>query len=467
MTNYDINYIISLKTDKKGTINLMDLFNALNIINKIAVILIIISLILFSYRLLYIFFGFKKCKRFKNTNKKGKYAILVPARDESSVIEKLLISIKNQTYDKNFFDVYVITENEDDPTNSITKNYGYNYFVRKDLENKRTKGYALDEVIKDIYSKNIKYDAFFIIDADNTISKNYLEEMNKAYFANIDVCMSYKNVSNIDDNWISCCSSLLFCNINTFQNKAKTRLYNTMLISGTGLYISSKIIDEFKGFPFTTLTEDYELSNYIAHNKFNVAYIDTAEVFVEQPVKLSTVNKQRIRWCRGYFDVNKKLNKDTHKALHKKGSNKLGILENKLSLIPNVVAIVTMILYSLALVVVATIALITKNFDALEMSLICLLRFLLVYHLSLSLYTVLLFIAEKDHINVNKKLILLTIILNPFFINLFIYQAVVALFSKNIGWKKIERVDEMVVPTENTESEILDEDSVKIGVKNG
>ena len=72
----------------------------------------------------------------------GKFAILIPARNESNVIEKLLNSIKNQTYDKNLIEVYVITESEADLTNKITTNFGYNYFVRKDLENKRTKGYA-------------------------------------------------------------------------------------------------------------------------------------------------------------------------------------------------------------------------------------------------------------------------------------------------------------------------------------
>lgn len=441
----------------------MNLTNILNLINQIAMILIIVSLVLFSYRLIYIVLGFKKGKRYKKTNQKGKYAILVPAREESSVIENLLKSIKKQTYDKNFFDVYVITESESDLTNRITQNYGYNFFVRKDLENKQTKGYALDEVIKNIYSKKISYDAFFIIDADNTIAPNYLEEMNKAYFAGIDVGMSYKNVTNLDYNWVSCCSSLLFCNVNTFQNKAKTRFFNTMLISGTGLYISSKIIDNFKGFPFTSLTEDYELTNFITLNKYKVGYIETTEVYVEQPIKLSTVNKQRIRWCRGYFDVNKKLNKETKKTFKSKNSNKLGILECKLSLIPNVVAIITLLLYSLSLIVVAILAIITKDIEILETSLLTLFKFLAVYYLSLSLYTVLQFIAERDRIFVSKKLMLITVALNPFFINLFIYQAVVALFSKNIGWKKIERADEIL----SIDELVNDEENVTIGVNNG
>lgn len=436
----------------------MDLANSFTIINMVAIILIIVSIILFSHRLYYIYLGFKKCKNFPDTDKKGKYAILIPARDESSVIEKLLISIKNQTYDKDFFDVYVITEREDDLSNQLATKYGYNYFVRKDLENKRTKGFALDEMVKDIYAKGLKYDAFFIIDADNTISANYLVEMNKAYYAGIDVCMSYKNVSNIDDNWVSCCSSLLFCNVNTFQNKAKTKLFSTMLVSGTGLYISSRVLDPFKGFPFTTLTEDYELSRFIANHKVSVAYIDTAEVYVEQPVKLSTVNKQRIRWCRGFFDVNKKNKQESRKALHDKEANKIAVLESRLSILPNVCAIITIFFYVIALITISISALVIKEYTIFWRAIIYLVSFLILYNFILSLYTVLQFMAEKDHIRVNKKLFIKAVLLNPFFINLFIYQAIVALFSKNVGWKKIERIDDIIDDSD---------DELNVSVNNG
>lgn len=440
----------------------MDLSAVLNLINSIAMIMIFVSLALFSYRFFYIMFGFKKPKNFKETDKKGKYAILVPARDESSVIEGLLKSLKNQTYDKDFFDVYVITETEEDLTNILTKKYGYNFFVRQDLEDKHTKGFALDEVIKDIYNKNLHYDAFFIIDADNTIAPNYIEEMNKAYFSGIDIAMSYKNVTNINDDWVSCCSSLLFCNVNTFQNKAKTRLFNTMLISGTGFYISSKIIDEFKGFPFTSLTEDYELSSFITMNKYKVAYVESTEVFVEQPVELSTVNKQRIRWCKGYFDVSKKMNKETKKAFKQNGSNKIGILENRLALIPNVVAIATIILYTLSLIVMIIIGLCVKRMDVCETAAICLCEFLAIYYLVLCIYTMLQFIVERDRIKVGKKLMLKSIVLNPIFINLFVYQAIAALVSKNVGWKKIERTGE-AIQKDNVEAETGE----RIEVNNG
>ena len=197
-------------------------------------------------------------------------------------------------------------------------------------------------------------------------------------------------------------------------------------------------------------------------NKYKVAYVESTEVFVEQPVELSTVNKQRIRWCKGYFDVSKKMKKETKKAFKQNGSNKIGILENRLALIPNVVAIATIILYTLSLIVMIIIGLCVKRMDVCGTAAICLCEFLAIYYLVLCIYTMLQFIVERDRIKVGKKLMLKSIVLNPIFINLFVYQAIAALVSKNVGWKKIERTGE-AIQKDNVEAETGE----RIEVNNG
>ena len=51
---------------------------------------------------------------------------------------------------------------------------GFNYIVRKDLNNKRTKGYALKEGYNYLIENNIEFDSLIIFDADNRIDKNYI-----------------------------------------------------------------------------------------------------------------------------------------------------------------------------------------------------------------------------------------------------------------------------------------------------
>lgn len=433
----------------------MDILSFFHIVTRIAILLFIISMLLFSYRFFYIIVAFLKDKPLKETKNLGRYAILIPAREESKVIDKLLKSIKNQTYDNSLIDVYVVTERLNDPTNHIVSSYGYNFFVRKDLKNKRTKGYALNEVIQDIYKKDIKYDAYFIFDADNVLAPNFIEEMNKAYFMGYDVAMAYRNIVNIHDNWVSTCSALLFSNTNTFQNKARSRTTKSIIVSGTGYYISSKIMDKFKGFPFNSLTEDFEISNYLIANNIKTKYVTSTEFFDEQPTTIKTINKQRIRWCRGFFDVSKDYSKTLTKSFFKKGSNKLAILDAKFSIMPNVCFIVTFIVYLLFLIVGITGGLIFKNFQLVEYCLICLSRTILFYYIGLDIYTMLMLIAEKDKFYLNKKETLSCLLLNPLFIGMFVYHAVKALLTKKVEWKPIEHASQEVV-IENVQEESLE-----------
>ena len=123
------------------------------ILESIGIILIIIGLlVLFTTSFLARFNeNYPQKKRNKLTN----FCILIPARDESKVIEDLLKSIKEQTKKVNMKDVYVIVESNLDPTVSIALNYQASIFIRKHLNLKR-KGYALDECIKEI--KNMGYE---------------------------------------------------------------------------------------------------------------------------------------------------------------------------------------------------------------------------------------------------------------------------------------------------------------------
>ena len=109
----------------------------------------------------------------KVRNVPERIAILIPARNESKVIESLLISIENQS-SSILKDVYVIVEDEHDKTVDIVKKHHMNYFVRQNLKLK-TKGYALQEMIEYLHHQNKTYDMYFIFDADNILDKDYLK----------------------------------------------------------------------------------------------------------------------------------------------------------------------------------------------------------------------------------------------------------------------------------------------------
>ena len=104
----------------------------------IANALIILGLILLISKFLVRFYKGVLPQKQKETNN---FSILIPARNESNVIEDLLISIKNQSEKINFENVYIIIENKSDKTIKIAKKYNANIIIREKLNLKR-KGYA-------------------------------------------------------------------------------------------------------------------------------------------------------------------------------------------------------------------------------------------------------------------------------------------------------------------------------------
>ena len=75
---------------------------------EISLIIILISLVILIYSFLV---TIKNNNYPKKPTSKGKNCILIPARNESKVIEDLLISIENQTQKIESKDVYVIPSN--------------------------------------------------------------------------------------------------------------------------------------------------------------------------------------------------------------------------------------------------------------------------------------------------------------------------------------------------------------------
>ena len=224
----------------------------------------------------------------------NKYCILIPARNESQVIEQLLISIEKQTKKINSKDVYIIVESKEDPTVEIVKKHNMNIIYRKDLTKKR-KGYALDDAIKEILSKNKKYDAYFIFDADNILDKNYIKEMINSIEEGYDIGISYRNTKN-SSTLVAASSALTFSMINTIGNQLKSKYTNNLTISGTGYYIKGSLVEDWQGFPFNTLTEDYELTLYSTLNNLTTTYNEKAIFYDEQPDSFKVSMKQRTRW---------------------------------------------------------------------------------------------------------------------------------------------------------------------------
>ncbi len=277
-----------------------------NSINNINAIVVILFTVMFIYQYYYVLVVLLKHNNYrvngKEKNKKNKFAVIVSARNESNVIEEFIHTVDLQDYPSELVDVYVVADNCSDDTAQKAREAGAYVYERFDID-KIGKGYALDFLFNKLRNKKIKYDGYFIFDADNLLSGNYISEMNNVFNNGYKIVTSYRNSKNYDSNWISAGYSLWFLRESKYLNYARMLLGNSCAVSGTGFLVSSDIIDKNNGWKYHLLTEDIEFTIDSVINREKIGYCNSACFYDEQPTSFRDSWNQRMRWSKGFYQV--------------------------------------------------------------------------------------------------------------------------------------------------------------------
>ena len=278
-------------------------------LKTINIILTIIFFACYAYQFFYIpvrlFFAKRteEKEKAKMVLKPHTFAFLICGRNEEAVIGDLIDSIRNQDYDQSLLTVFVMADNCTDHTAEVAKAHGAVVYTRDNLK-EIGKGYALQELRRHITEDYPEgFDGYFVFDADNVLAPNYVTEMNKCFCAGNDVITSYRNSKNFGQNFVTMGYGVWFLHEASFLNHPRKILGASCAVSGTGFLFSRKVADEIVDWPYHLLTEDIEFSaDRITHGK-SISYCPSAEFFDEQPTKLKTAWRQRMRWARGYLQV--------------------------------------------------------------------------------------------------------------------------------------------------------------------
>ena len=232
-----------------------------------------------------------------------RYAVLIAARNEAAVIGGLLDSLRQQTYNPALLTVFVVADNCTDGTADIARRRGAVVYERFNHINVG-KGYALDfltQHIKADYPDG--FDGYFVFDADNVLSPDYIERMNAVFSGGYEIVTSYRNSKNYADNWISAGYALWFLRESRYLNGARMRLGTSAAVGGTGFLFSQRILDKTNGWQFYLLTEDIEFSvRHITDGEI-IAICEDAVLYDEQPTDFRQSCRQRLRWAKGYIQV--------------------------------------------------------------------------------------------------------------------------------------------------------------------
>lgn len=364
----------------------------------------------------------------KARKQKPEFGVLVPARDESKVIAGLLESLKQQTVKVDFKNVYVIVERRDDPTVEIAKNYGAQVFVRPKVTAKRArKGYALDEAIRAILKKR-HFDLYFIFDADNVLEKNFVAEMLKCYAAGYEIATGYRNAKNGNANLIAAASCLTFSMINTIVNRERVKYQANMVFSGTGYYIDGKLIDRWQGWPFHSLTEDYEISLYATLHGLTTFYNEAAVFYDEQPVRYAQTVAQRVRWIKGYFSARRQYIPLMREKCETQNHGSL--VKERIGVNPAIIAVVGFVLITLG----GMMGLMSVGRWGLGFGfMLAMLALLYIVLFGLTGW-----ILRQEKLDLSREMKMKLMLMNPIYLVTYVPCALKALLKREVAWVKIE-----------------------------
>ena len=311
----------------------------------------------YFYQLVYLMYGIISLKKpwIFIAGQEHRYAVMISARNEEEVIGELIASLKAQNYPKDKLDIYVVADNCTDRTADAAREAGAIVYERFDQVHKGkgfALGYLLHELRADVGESG--YDGFFVFDADNIVDENFVAEMNKVFdTGDYAALTSYRNSKNFADNWISAGYGLWFMRETRFLNFPRMLLGTNCAISGTGFLISAGVAKENGGWPYHLLTEDIEFSANCALKGQRIGYCETAILYDEQPTTFRQSWDQRLRWSKGFYQVDFKYGLDLVKGCFTNRANKFSCYDMLMTVAPGMLLTLMMIAMNLILLVTA------------------------------------------------------------------------------------------------------------------
>ncbi|HST04783.1 MAG TPA: glycosyltransferase family 2 protein [Chloroflexia bacterium] len=234
-----------------------------------------------------------------------RFTILVPAHDESVVINDCLRSLTTFRYPNQLRRVLVIADNCTDDTAEKARAMGADVYERSD-STKRGKGFALDWAIARLLQEDQGWtDAVVVFDADTRADPDFLSHMDVRLRSGSMALQGHYDLLNPFYNWRT---ALLYSALllhNRLRPLARQALGWTTLLKGNGMCFSRGVMERF-GWNAYSLTEDIEYTTTLLAAGIRVESVPQAILYAQAPQTAKQADSQRMRWEGGRFAMMKR-----------------------------------------------------------------------------------------------------------------------------------------------------------------
>jgi len=239
-------------------------------------------------------------KRHERSMPQTKFAIIIPAHNESELIGRTLEKTKAVNYPDSLFEIIVVADNCTDDTEEIVHRNNVLCWKRTDPDN-RGKG----NVLRWVFPRLIEYgnhDAFIIIDADTHMEPDFLLEVNDHFCRGAKAVQGYSQARHPERSPLESLAFLGFALNRNLRYRGRTRLGWTTNLMGTGMCFLREVIEKH-GWNTRTMVEDIEYEMFLHLNDIRVTFAYQARINVELHKSVKQSKGQRTRWDLGKFEV--------------------------------------------------------------------------------------------------------------------------------------------------------------------
>ena len=259
----------------------------------------LLSVVFFWSTLIVLVGLLKSPRRHPHASRKLRFAVLICARNEESVIRLPVKSLDLNKYPAERRDIIVIADNCTDRTAEIAWAAGATVWEKKTPSS--GKGDVLAWGVERVIAHG-GFDAIAVFDSDNIVADNWLDAINDALQDGESVVTGCRHSSNARANSISGWYTVYWNIMNELSNRVRTNLGLSGKLTGTGFAFLISALGP-RGWQTRTMVEDVEFTVQMNIAGRRVAYVPEADYADEQPVTASSMWRQLRRWATGGWQV--------------------------------------------------------------------------------------------------------------------------------------------------------------------
>lgn len=250
------------------------------------------------YHLFYSIMGgmLKRSDKYNDSRTKHRFAVIIPAYKDDEYIQKAVFSILKQEYPIDCYDIYVVSEQMSEQTNSFLSEQPIT-LMQANFHGKGTKMKAVKAAIKHLPEG--LYDMVLIMNADNTVEPNFLEMMNDAYSSGSNAIQAHRIRLERSNN-----SSML--------NAISDEINNCIYRSGhVNLGLSSSLNGSGMAFDFDWIKgiidqvndndDEKAFEALLLRDRIYVDYLDKAIVYATRKENRRKFYAQRRNWIIAHY----------------------------------------------------------------------------------------------------------------------------------------------------------------------